>query len=590
MADGVSADVFAGVLVTVVLAWLASTVLAFRAGASRGHTAGARGAPLSSALRSPCASPASVAASYPAPTRAPDRQQDSIVIEAKQDSPPPGRRTRAGVILPPLRTGGEARGSLDRAGARSHKSSSVSVPAAASEGRGALSSRGQAADDDLSHVDDGHAIVQQLQAQAKRKPLTEDEEMEREFHKLTCAAWSQVHLLKKCGEGTFGTVYRADYLGTDVAVKLANDDIIDSPGFDVRFRRECAILSQLHHPNIVGVVAVIMEAPRRKFAIVTDFCPNGDLMSFITAPLEVHRSLDVTYGIRMMIRFCLDIARACRFLHTRAHVIQRDLKLANVLVNRFCNALLADFGLSRMVRGDPETGRPLTPCGSPAWTAPEIVLNKPYTNKVDVYSFGIMMWQLLTREEPYIGRENNLDLAFDVAEHGLRPKVPDFCPQDYALLMTQCWATDPDARPDFGEIQQRLTGLRKAHGEDRHRISLVPDLQALKEAHQFDVDHARREGSRSGLSSSRLASARASSPRAPHAGEAAEAAAAGEHPGLTAPSAASAGEPGAAAVLGSTSRHRESVPRAAALADPKGGRAQQGAPGGGTAVAAPGPA
>lgn len=245
------------------------------------------------------------------------------MIEAKQDSPLSGRRTRAGVLLPRLQTGGAPRDSSGRTAGRSRKSSSVSVPTAASEGRGTLSSRGQAADDDLAHVDDGHAIVQQLQAQAQRKPLTEEEEMGREFHKLNCAAWSQVNLLKQCGEGTFGTVYRADYLGTDVAVKLANDDVIDTPGFDVRFRRECAILSQLHHPNILGVVAVIMDAPRRKFAIVTDFCPNGDLMSFITAPPEVHRSMDVTYGIRMMIRFCLDIARACRFLHTRAHVIQR---------------------------------------------------------------------------------------------------------------------------------------------------------------------------------------------------------------------------------------------------------------------------
>lgn len=242
-----------------------------------------------------------------------------------------------------------------------------------------------------------------------------------------------------------------------------------------------------------------------------------------------------------------------------------------------------------MVRGDPETGRPLTPCGSPAWTAPEIVLNKPYTNKVDVFSFGIMMWQLLTREEPYMGRENNLDLAFDVAEHGLRPKVPDFCPQDYARLMTQCWATDPAERPDFGEVQQRLTGLRKAHGEDRHRISLVPDLQALKEAHQFDIEHARREGSRSGFSSARVTSSRASSPRVPSPGAAAVAAAGAA--GVAAASSASAGNaatPASGAGFGSTSRHRAPASRTARQAESEDGRMQRGSSSGGPAMPAPG--
>ena len=117
---------------------------------------------------------------------------------------------------------------------------------------------------------------------------------------------------------------------------------------------------------------------------------------------------------------------------------------------------VADFGLSRLKEDD--SG--MTACGTPAWTAPEIVKMENYDEKVDVYSFGIVMWELIMREEPYDG-QGGVQIAYAAAEQGLRPAVPMFCPENYAELMQRCWAENPEDRPDFGEILETLFQFMK---------------------------------------------------------------------------------------------------------------------------------
>lgn len=102
----------------------------------------------------------------------------------------------------------------------------------------------------------------------------------------------------------------------------------------------------------------------------------------------------------------------------------------------------------------------LTACGTPAWTAPEIVKMERYTEKVDVYSMGIVLWELITRQEPY-GGQKGVQIAYAAAEQGLRPKIPNYCPPDYAQLMQECWAANPEERPAFEEILKRLFQLKK---------------------------------------------------------------------------------------------------------------------------------
>jgi len=99
-----------------------------------------------------------------------------------------------------------------------------------------------------------------------------------------------------------------------------------------------------------------------------------------------------------------------------------------------------------------------TYCGTPATMAPEIVRQEPYSEKADVFSFAIILWEILTREEPYPGA-NGLGLAYAVATAGLRPPIPTYCPVEWADLIVRCWADDPDARPDFDEVQRQLATI-----------------------------------------------------------------------------------------------------------------------------------
>ena len=96
-----------------------------------------------------------------------------------------------------------------------------------------------------------------------------------------------------------------------------------------------------------------------------------------------------------------------------------------------------------------------THCGTPFWAAPEIIRHNTYGVKADIYSFGIVLWELVAREDPYTGIPS-VQVPFMVTEEQLRPKVPSFCDADFLKLMTECWDDDPEKRPEWTEIQGKL--------------------------------------------------------------------------------------------------------------------------------------
>lgn len=144
------------------------------------------------------------------------------------------------------------------------------------------------------------------------------------------------------------------------------------------------------------------------------------------------------------------------FLHTQpTPIIHRDLKSLNILVNCRWTAKISDFGLSRFKATDGSQALMTSQCGTFQWMAPEVIGGQMYSEKADIYSYGINLWEIYTRKTPYAGLEP-LQVAMVVHTHRRRPTIPPECPQWYAKLISDCWAHDPNKRPSFKEILLRL--------------------------------------------------------------------------------------------------------------------------------------
>jgi len=207
-------------------------------------------------------------------------------------------------------------------------------------------------------------------------------------------------------------------------------------------------MSKLHHPNIVIFLGACLRSPN--IALVLEFLERGSMHDFLKSDYKIDFAL--------LHKFAVDIARGMKYLHMRCSILQRDLKPRNLLIDQALNVKICDFGLSTKTIIDQDNS--LTACGTPYWTAPEIVLGQDYGKKADVYSFAIILWELITREEPFEGKPG-MEIAVQVARFKLRPKIPNFCPDSYRGLLEQCWHQEPSKRPDFSQILDRLLEIRK---------------------------------------------------------------------------------------------------------------------------------
>eukprot|EP00163_Fabomonas_tropica_P016060 TRINITY_DN2897_c0_g1_i1.p1 TRINITY_DN2897_c0_g1~~TRINITY_DN2897_c0_g1_i1.p1 ORF type:complete len:322 (+),score=32.91 TRINITY_DN2897_c0_g1_i1:95-967(+) len=154
--------------------------------------------------------------------------------------------------------------------------------------------------------------------------------------------------------------------------------------------------------------------------------------------------------MRHSVELALGTARGMAFLHGR-RLIHRDLKAQNVLINDYGVPKVSDFGLSRF-----ESSVMDTSVGTPCTMAPEVIRHDPYGLSADVYSFGIVLWQLVTKNPSPYPNMNSAQVVFQVAVAGVRPPIPENVPSELVSLIKECWAQDPEERPAFLQIITRL--------------------------------------------------------------------------------------------------------------------------------------
>ncbi|KAH0787718.1 TKL family protein kinase [Histomonas meleagridis] len=240
---------------------------------------------------------------------------------------------------------------------------------------------------------------------------------------------SDIIMGEEIGSGQAGRVIHGILKPTncEVAVKILHNRVLSSSDMEM-FKREIFTMAVLRHPSLVRFYGYTSEPP---FCILTEYMPNGSLYDFL------HDHPDQLSPTERTL-IALDIARGLEYLHGRG-IIHRDLKSLNILLDQRKRAKICDFGLIRMKSSDPMTGLVGTAC----WMAPEVLISSPcYDEKVDVYSFGILLWELLTGERPYFDIDYG-QLTFEIVEKNRRPIIPENVPKNLKELIEKCWERDP---------------------------------------------------------------------------------------------------------------------------------------------------
>ncbi|XP_059643177.1 probable serine/threonine-protein kinase SIS8 isoform X2 [Cornus florida] len=249
--------------------------------------------------------------------------------------------------------------------------------------------------------------------------------------------------------GSYGEVYRGDWHGTEVAVKKFLDQAVTGERLE-EFKSEVRIMKRIRHPNVVLFLGAITRAPN--LSIVTEFLPRGSLYRLIHRP---NNQLDE----RRRLRMALDAARGMNYLHNCTPVIvHRDLKSPNLLVDKNWVVKVCDFGLSRMKHSTFLSSR--STAGTAEWMAPEVLRNEPSNEKCDVFSFGVILWELCTLQQPW-GGMNPMQVVGAVGFQHRRLDIPDDMHPSIADIIMKCWQTDPKLRPSFAEIMAALKPLQK---------------------------------------------------------------------------------------------------------------------------------
>ncbi|KAG6471545.1 hypothetical protein ZIOFF_068988 [Zingiber officinale] len=270
--------------------------------------------------------------------------------------------------------------------------------------------------------------------------------------------------IRQLGSGTFGFVYYGKWRGSDVAIKrIKASCFAGRPSERERlctgiadFWKEALIMSHLHHPNIVSFYGVVRDGPDGCLATVTEFMVNGSLKQFL-------QKKDRTIDRRKRLIIAMDVAFGMEYLHGK-NIVHFDLKCENLLVNMrdphrpVCK--IGDLGLSKVKQHTLVSGGLR---GTLPWMAPELLSGKSnmVSEKIDVYSYGIVMWELLTGEEPYADMRC-ASIIGGIVNNDIRPKIPTWCDPEWKSLMESCWSSDPASRPSFSEISKKLRKMAAA--------------------------------------------------------------------------------------------------------------------------------
>jgi len=251
-----------------------------------------------------------------------------------------------------------------------------------------------------------------------------------------------VKIQEKIGKGEFGDVMLGNYQGQKVAIKVMKDM---HPQRTKQFLAEATVMTSLQDDNLVCLKGIILD--KNSLKIVTEYMSKGSLLEYL-------RSRGRQFVTRKdQIKFALDTCKGMEYLESE-NVIHRDLAARNVLVSEHEDAKVSDFGLALHNYTFLESGKlPIK------WTAPEALKTQKFSSKSDMWSFGVLLWEIYSfGRVPY----PRIPLA-DVVKHvekGYRMEAPEGCPKSIYDVMKKSWRIDCDERPSFRDVRMALELLQ----------------------------------------------------------------------------------------------------------------------------------
>uniref|UniRef100_A0A8C7H012 Mitogen-activated protein kinase kinase kinase 12 n=1 Tax=Oncorhynchus kisutch TaxID=8019 RepID=A0A8C7H012_ONCKI len=243
--------------------------------------------------------------------------------------------------------------------------------------------------------------------------------------------FEEISDLQWVGSGAQGAVFLGKFHGEDVAVKKVRD-IKET---------EIKHLRKLKHPNIITFKGICTQAPC--YCILMEYCAQGQLYEVLRAGRKITPSL--------LIDWAMGIAGGMNYLHLHK-IIHRDLKSPNMLITHDDLVKISDFGTSKELI---DKSMKMSFAGTVAWMAPEVIRNEPVSEKVDIWSFGVVLWEMLTGEVPYKDVDSSA-IIWGVGNNSLNLPIPESCPDGFKILLRQCWNCKPRNRPSFRQILLHL--------------------------------------------------------------------------------------------------------------------------------------
>lgn len=310
-------------------------------------------------------------------------------------------------------------------------------------------------DEKRLHFGNGHLRLPGLRTYVDPHTYEDPTQAVHEFAKELDA--TNIAIDKVVGAGEFGEVCSGrlklpSKKEISVAIKTLKVGYTEKQRRD--FLGEASIMGQFDHPNIIRLEGVVTKS--KPVMIVTEYMENGSLDSFL-------RKHDAQFTVIQLVGMLRGIASGMKYLSDMGYV-HRDLAARNILINSNLVCKVSDFGLSRVLEDDPEAAYTTRGGKIPIrWTSPEAIAYRKFTSASDVWSYGIVLWEVMSYGERPYWEMSNQDVIKAVDE-GYRLPPPMDCPAALYQLMLDCWQKDRNNRPKFEQIVSILDKLIRNPG------------------------------------------------------------------------------------------------------------------------------